>query len=360
MIEEMSAVRTRSRYREDMKTDDISYSQPHKTRTALITVLFLVVTVAIVVVVLWHKGILFAPGVPTPPPTPPTPPPPGPTPPGPTPPGPTPPGPTPPGPTPTPPLTQKKNTGLIIGLSVAGAIILIIGITLVFLRMNKKDTNRGDVRLPPLIEEVGATEQLEKRIQELNTIPKAIEKDAKAVVSKAKQELKRGREDVTNDLNLKKRKVELAVAIEEIESGTGDALAAIVDVIHATKTSREVRRQQRQLNALKRRQKTTQQEFQLANKKAVAEIRIFEEGLEKAKADLIDELRKKTKAIYDYNKDAPVVFSDIYIGFPPKMTSKKMEELLWKEKKRFEQDRARLKREMEVKNKQRIARIVAG
>ena len=63
----MSAVRTRSRYREDMKTDDISYSQPHKTRTALITVLFLVVTVAIVVVVLWHKGILFAPGVPTPP-----------------------------------------------------------------------------------------------------------------------------------------------------------------------------------------------------------------------------------------------------------------------------------------------------
>jgi len=218
--------------------------------------------------------------------------------------------------------------------------------------MNKKDVNRGDdVGLPRLAEEVEATDLFEARMK---MVPKAIEKDAKAAVSKAKQELKRGREDVTNDLNLKKRKVELADAIEEIESGTGDALASIVNVIHATKTSKEVRKQQRRLRALKKKQETTRQQIELANKKAMAEIRIFEEGLEKAKADVMDELRKKTKEIDEFNKDAPFIFSSIYRGFPPNMTSRRMEELLWNEAQRLKKDRARLKREIREDKTQRV------
>ena len=218
--------------------------------------------------------------------------------------------------------------------------------------MNKKDVNRGDdVGLPRLAEEVEATALFKERMK---MVPKAIKKDAKAVVSKAKQELKRGREDVTNDLDLKKRKVELANAIEEIESGTGDALASIVNVIHATETSKEVRKQQRRLRALKKKQETTRQQIELANKKAMAEIRIFEEGLEKAKADVMDELRKKTKEIDEFKEDTPFIFSDIYRGFPPNKTPWRMNELLRNEAQRLKKDRARLKLEMREDKTQRV------
>lgn len=180
--------------------------------------------------------------------------------------------------------------------------MFIIVVTLLFLRMNNKGSDSDNIDIQPLAEEMEGTALFEQRLEDIASIPKAVEKDAKAAVVKAKAELKRNREVVADDLNLKKRRVELMDAVEEIERGPENVYNAIGNIVHKTASSRETRRKQRKLNAMKRKARTTQREIQLAMEKAKAELEIYERELERSKTNVMAELKEKTLAIDARNR----------------------------------------------------------